>query len=80
MELEFDPLGKRLFGKSFSAAPARTAVIREKREEEIQARLFDEPVEEKTISDVPHRLPDRHDAEQPRRIDRTTAAAIGRLL
>jgi DNA polymerase-1 len=54
MELEFESLGKRLFGKTFSAAPARAAVIREKREKEIQATLFDEPVQEKTIADVPH--------------------------
>lgn len=54
VELEFDGLGKRLFGKSFTAAPARQAVIREKREQEIQATLFDEPVEEKTIKDVKH--------------------------
>ena len=54
MELEFDTLGKRIFGKSFSSAPTRTAVIREKREKEIQQRLFDEPVEEKTLADVPH--------------------------
>ena len=54
VELEFDGLGKRLFGKSFTAAPARAAVIREKREVEIQAQLFDEPVEEKTLEDVPH--------------------------
>ncbi|MFT7633294.1 MAG: DNA polymerase-1, partial [Mariniblastus sp.] len=54
MELEFDGMGKRLFGKSFSAAPARQAVIREKREQEIQSTLFNEPVEEKTLEDVPH--------------------------
>ncbi len=55
MELEFETLGKRLFGRNFSTAPARTAVIREKREQEIQARLFDEPPDEdKTIRDVPH--------------------------
>ena len=54
VELEFDGIGKRLFGKSFTAAPARAAVIREKREVEIQAKLFDEPVEEKTIKDVTH--------------------------
>ncbi len=54
-ELEFEGLGKKLFGKSFSAAPARAAVIREKREKEIQATLFDEAVvEEKTIADVKH--------------------------
>ena len=55
MELEFDTLGKRMFGRSFTAAPTRTAVIREKREQEIQARLFDDPPdEEKTIRDVAH--------------------------
>lgn len=54
MELEFDTLGKRMFGKSFSSATTRTAVIREKREAEIQAKLFDDPVEEKTIQHVDH--------------------------
>lgn len=54
MELEFDSLGQRVFGKSFSSAATRAAVIRQKRETEIQARLFDEPVEEKTIKDVKH--------------------------
>jgi DNA polymerase-1 len=54
MELEFDSLGKRLFGKSFSSATNRAQVIREKRETEIQASLFDEPVEETTIKDVQH--------------------------
>ena len=54
VELEFDSLGKRLFGNSFTTAPARQAVIREKRELEIQSSLFDEPVEEKTLQDVPH--------------------------
>src|SRR6056297_2831166 len=53
-ELEFDTLGKKLFGKSFSSAASRAKVIREKRETEIQATLFDEPAEEKTIDDVPH--------------------------
>ena len=53
-ELEFDTLGKKLFGKSFSSASSRAQVIREKRETEIQASLFDEPVQEKTIRDVPH--------------------------
>jgi DNA polymerase-1 len=54
MELEFDTLGKKLFGKSFSSATSRAKVIREKRETEIQATLFDEPVQEKTIGDVEH--------------------------
>ena len=53
-ELEFDTLGKRLFGNSFSSAPTRAAVQREKREAQIQKQLFDEPVKEKTIRDVPH--------------------------
>ncbi|MGB7343398.1 MAG: DNA polymerase I, partial [Pirellulaceae bacterium] len=54
MELEFDTLGKKLFGKSFSSASVRADVIREKRETEIQATLFDEPTDEKTIDDVKH--------------------------
>jgi len=58
VELEFDGLGKRLLGKSFTAAPARQAVIREKREREIQALLFEqpdgEPIRETTIKDVEH--------------------------
>lgn len=54
VDLEFDTLGKRMFGKSFTAAPARQAVIREKRELEIQATLFDEPVQEKTLKDIDH--------------------------
>ena len=54
MELEFDTLGKKLLGKTFSSAGSRAKVIREKRESEIQATLFDEPVDEKTIRDVQH--------------------------
>lgn len=55
MELEFDTLGRRVFGKSFTSAPTRAAAIREKREKEIQATLFDEPVvEEKSILNVEH--------------------------
>ena len=54
IDLEFDTLGKRLFGKSFSAAPARQAVIREKREREIQATLFSEPVKETSIRSTDH--------------------------
>ena len=54
-ELEFEGLGKRLFGKAFSSAQRRSDVIREKREKEIQTRLFDEPIEsEKTLQDVEH--------------------------
>jgi DNA polymerase-1 len=54
VELEFDVLGKRLFGPNFTASPARAATVRQQRETEIQAQLFDEPVTEKTIRDVPH--------------------------
>jgi DNA polymerase-1 len=54
MELEFETLGQRLFGKSFTASPARAAVVRERRETEIQRQLFSEPVVEKTIRDVAH--------------------------
>ncbi|MCO8122810.1 DNA polymerase I [Stieleria sp. TO1_6] len=55
MELEFETLGKRLFGNAFSAASARSAVVREKRTNEIQQSLFDEPAECKTIDDVSHK-------------------------
>ena len=51
-ELEFDGLGKRVFGKKFSAAPTRQKKIREKREKEIQASLFDAPVEPTTIKTI----------------------------
>jgi DNA polymerase-1 len=54
VELEFDSLGKKLFGSNFTSAASRAKVIREKRETEIQASLFDEPVKERTIRDVPH--------------------------
>ncbi len=50
-ELEFDTVGKRIFGKSFSSAASRATVIREKREKEIQATLFDDVPEETTIRD-----------------------------
>ena len=53
-ELEFDTLGKRVFGQSFSAASARAETVRNKRALEIQSTLFDEPVVEKTLADVPH--------------------------
>lgn len=55
MELEFEALGKRLFGNSFSVSATRSKVIREKREREIQATLFDDvPTDQKTIKDVTH--------------------------
>ncbi len=54
MELEFDSLGKKIFGASFSAGATRAATARQQREQEIQQELFAEPVEQKTIRDVPH--------------------------
>ena len=54
-ELEFDHLGKRIFGNSFSSSRRRSDIVREKREQEIQQRLFDEPLEqERTLHEVPH--------------------------
>ncbi|MEO1615511.1 MAG: DNA polymerase I [Planctomycetota bacterium] len=54
-DLEFETIGKRIFGKSFSVASAKSAVVREKREREIQQSLFDdEPSERKTLAEVPH--------------------------
>ena len=56
MEMEFETLGKRLFGKSYTSAPTRQARIREKREKEIQGELFGEETEikETSVSDVDH--------------------------
>ena len=55
MDLEFETLGKRFFGKAFSVASTRAKVIREKREQEIQMELFaDDEVTIKKLSDVPH--------------------------
>ncbi|MEO2027450.1 MAG: DNA polymerase I [Fuerstiella sp.] len=55
-ELEFDGLGKKMFGNRFSSSASRTAKIREKREVQIQATLFDDvdEAEVKTIKDVKH--------------------------
>lgn len=53
-ELEFDSLGKKLFGKKFSTAPTRQKKIRAKREKEIQATLFDAPVKQTTIKSKNH--------------------------
>ena len=54
-ELEFETLGKRLFGDSFSTSQSRQSVIRRKREREIQKSLFeDRDVSIRSISDVPH--------------------------
>ena len=55
-ELEFDGLGKKLFGNRFSSSASRAAKIREKREVQIQTTLFDDvdEAEVKTIRDVQH--------------------------
>ena len=53
-ELEFDSLGKRLFGSDFSAGPARAAAPQQPSQPEFQLRLFAEPEAEKTLQDVPH--------------------------
>ncbi|MEC9092426.1 MAG: DNA polymerase I, partial [Planctomycetota bacterium] len=56
MEMEFETLGKRVFGNSYTAAPTRQARIREEREKEIQGELFgeEEVVEEKSVQNVQH--------------------------
>lgn len=54
-ELEFDTLGKRLFGNTFSSSASRATVVREKREAEIQASLFDGMSDELTLHDVRHK-------------------------
>lgn len=51
-ELEFDSLGKRLFGNSFSSSSARTNTAKKKREAEIQATLFDDLAEEDSIESI----------------------------
>lgn len=55
-ELEFDAIGRKMFGKDFSSSASRTARIREKREAQIQATLFDDAdeVSVKSIQDVKH--------------------------
>ncbi|MCP4172265.1 MAG: DNA polymerase I [Fuerstiella sp.] len=55
-ELEFDGLGKKMFGNRFSSSASRAAKIREKREVQIQTTLFDDvdDAEVKTIRDVQH--------------------------
>ncbi len=70
MELEFDTLGKKMFGKSFSSSSNRAKVIREKRETEIQATLFDEPVRGEDDQGCATPLQDRDDAEAAGRFDR----------
>jgi len=63
-ELEFDTIGKRIFGRTFSSAQNRAVVVREKREKEIQASLFDDLSDEQTIRDVPHNYRVVQTAEQ----------------
>ena len=55
-ELEFDAIGRKMFGRDFSSSASRTARIREKREAQIQATLFDdvEDVTVKSLQDVKH--------------------------
>ncbi|MEZ6125946.1 MAG: DNA polymerase I [Planctomycetaceae bacterium] len=55
-ELEFDTLGQKMFGKTFSSSASRATRIREKREAQIQATLFDDAdeLEIKTLKEVPH--------------------------
>jgi DNA polymerase-1 len=53
-ELEFESLGKRVFGRAFNINQARTAAVRETRHREIQAELFAEPVTQQTIRNVAH--------------------------
>ena len=57
IDLEFETLGKRIFGAKFSVASARSAAVREKRANEIQQSLFDDDnaaSELRTLDDVPH--------------------------
>lgn len=56
MDVEFESLGKRLFGKSYSSTSTRQTRIREKREQEIQGELFgdDSDREDKDIRSVEH--------------------------
>lgn len=51
-ELEFETLGKRLFGNSFSLSAARANSAKKKREAEIQATLFEEFCEETTLDEA----------------------------
>ncbi len=54
-ELEFDGLGKKMFGSKFSSSASRAEKIREKREVQIQATLFDDDdFDIRTIKDVKH--------------------------
>ena len=68
MELEFENFGKRLFGTNFSTGATRAAAAREQREREIQKELFPEPVQQKTIRDVPHHYQIVDSADQRRQL------------
>jgi DNA polymerase I len=65
-ELEFDTLGKRIFGNTFSSSASRATVVREKREAEIQASLFDGLSDELTLADVRHKYTLVNTAEERR--------------
>ncbi|MEZ6116816.1 MAG: DNA polymerase I [Pirellulaceae bacterium] len=55
LELEFETLGRRLFGKKFSTAGAKAANLRHRREVEIQKSLFDtDELEVQKLADVRH--------------------------
>ncbi len=54
-ELEFETIGKRLFGDSFTITTSRSKEVRQQREQEIQASLFDDqPDDPQTIRSTPH--------------------------
>ena len=63
-ELEFETLGRRLFGSDFSAGPLRSAARPDPGQQPTQQRLFDEEETEKTIHDVPHDYRLVHTAEE----------------
>ncbi|MDA0838420.1 MAG: DNA polymerase I [Planctomycetota bacterium] len=69
MELEFETLGKRLFGTDFNVGTTRASVQREKREKEIQSTLFDdEPKKMSSLEDVPHKYHTVRTAEERARL------------
>ncbi|MFO0898686.1 MAG: DNA polymerase I [Pirellulales bacterium] len=53
-ELEFETLGKRLFGPNFSAGAARAAAAQQQRETEIRGETLAAAGAAKTLADVPH--------------------------
>jgi DNA polymerase-1 len=53
-ELEFETLGKRLFGASFSAGAARAAAAQQQRETEIRGEPLSAETTASTLADTPH--------------------------